>query len=134
MTIALAGCVLRNSEGGILLIHRETESYNHWEIPGGKIEPNETAHTAAIRELQEELGLQVQIERELGRDSFTDNDRQFSYVWWLATTTDKPRITESYLFSEWRYIDMHVLLAGGISLSEGAKAFIGLVKSGKVTL
>lgn len=32
-----------------------------WSIPGGRIEPGETAKTAALRELREETGVQAEL-------------------------------------------------------------------------
>ena len=130
----LAGCIIPDPKGRILLIHRETDSYNHWEIPGGKVEHGETSQAAAKRELLEELNLHVFPKRELGEARFTDKERQFNYVWWLATTGESPQISEPHLFTEWRYFSIDELLVSEISLSEGAKMFIALVKTGKIKL
>jgi 8-oxo-dGTP pyrophosphatase MutT (NUDIX family) len=35
-------------------------------VPGGRLEPGETAAQAAVRELHEETGLEVEVVRELG--------------------------------------------------------------------
>ena len=37
-----------------------------WEIPGGKLEPNETPEQCIVREIREELATEVQAERILG--------------------------------------------------------------------
>ncbi|WP_110654907.1 (deoxy)nucleoside triphosphate pyrophosphohydrolase [Salinicola halimionae] len=37
-----------------------------WEFPGGKVEDGEDAKTAIIREIDEELGLAIEVEGELG--------------------------------------------------------------------
>ena len=50
----------------VLLIQRAYEPYRHaWTLPGGRIEPGETAEQAAGREIREELGLTVETLRPL---------------------------------------------------------------------
>lgn len=38
---------------------------NLWEFPGGKIRRNETAETALVRELREELNIEVSVKKPL---------------------------------------------------------------------
>ena len=54
--------VLFNHKNEVLLASRpNSKSFaGFWEFPGGKIEANETAHDAIIREFFEETGLEVQ--------------------------------------------------------------------------
>lgn len=50
--------------GGALLAARRTAPHplaGLWELPGGKVEPGETAQAAAERELAEELGIRVEV-------------------------------------------------------------------------
>jgi protein-L-isoaspartate(D-aspartate) O-methyltransferase len=132
--IKLAGCVLTDDTGKVLLVHRQTADYDHWEVPGGKIEEGETAQAAAVRELQEELGIEVSIEHDMGTARFIDNSREFEYAWFQATTKDTSRIVEPHLFTEWRYFDPEQLLRGKLSLSKGAETLLGLVQTGDITL
>ena len=58
----LAG-VITDARGRVLLARR-TEGRDLaglWEFPGGKREPDETAEATLVRELREELGIQVEI-------------------------------------------------------------------------
>src|ERR1700730_13645557 len=52
--------ILHNTENEVLIARRPSHKPGggFWEFPGGKIEPNESAVEALVRELYEELGIQ----------------------------------------------------------------------------
>ncbi len=59
--LLVAACALIDTDGRVLLARRpEGKSMaGLWEFPGGKLRPGETPEAALIRELQEELGIDV---------------------------------------------------------------------------
>lgn len=59
--------VLRDALGRVLIARRleHTHQGGLWEFPGGKVEPGETVLQALVRELLEELGVEVQAARPL---------------------------------------------------------------------
>jgi ADP-ribose pyrophosphatase YjhB (NUDIX family) len=50
--------IIRNSRGELLLINRNSKPFG-WCLPGGKINSEESATDAAIREVKEETGLDI---------------------------------------------------------------------------
>lgn len=44
---------------------RPAEAAGRWELPGGKVEPGESADAALVREVAEELGVTIEISRWL---------------------------------------------------------------------
>ena len=64
-TIDVAAAIIQR-EGKILATQRGYgDLAGGWEFPGGKIEPGETPEEALVRELKEELGIDIAIERLL---------------------------------------------------------------------
>ena len=61
MTVLVAAVALIDVDGRVLLARRPPGKAmaGLWEFPGGKIKPDETPEAALIRELKEELGIDV---------------------------------------------------------------------------
>ena len=75
----VAAGILLDSAGRYLLGQRpEGKPYaGYWEVPGGKIEAGETVFTALKRELQEELGIDIEASEEL---TVLEHDYPHAYV------------------------------------------------------
>jgi dATP pyrophosphohydrolase len=54
-----------------LVAHRSPESGGYWHTIAGGVEPGEAFHAAALRELQEETGLEAGELRPLGEFAYT---------------------------------------------------------------
>ena len=54
-----AAACIRDSAGRILLLHRN-EVGGRWSFPGGAMDPGENVADAVVREVREEIGLEVE--------------------------------------------------------------------------
>lgn len=59
--VEVAAAVLQRADGSFLLAQRPADKIwaGYWEFPGGKLEQGESAREALVRELCEELGVEV---------------------------------------------------------------------------
>jgi 8-oxo-dGTP diphosphatase len=102
----LAGCVIVDDFGKMLLLHRNTDDASQWELPGGKVEPDERPEEAALRELQEELGIKVRVVKRLGSAPFEVGERPYHYTWFQAVIEHgEPTVLEPELFDGLDYFE-----------------------------
>ena len=89
-------------DGLILAAHRADHPRDTgWEFPGGKREPGETLAQTAVREIREELGVQVDVESVVPGDPQPIGDR-LELVLVTATTTGQ--VTGSTDHDELRWL------------------------------
>lgn len=129
----LAGCIIQDNEKRILLLHRHTR-HTQWETPGGSVEAGESASAAAIREVQEELGVTVKIIHTLGEGEITLADRPLSYTWFLGVITDGSlHIAEPHVHDDFRYFSWEEI-AQRSDLSPNMVALLSAYQAGTLTL
>ena len=86
---ASGGVVWRRAEGGIelALVHRPR--YDDWSLPKGKLDPGESWEDAALREVEEEIGLRCRLGHELPPTSYRDNKGRAKVVrYWMMEPLD----------------------------------------------
>lgn len=66
--IVVAGAVISGSAVLVAQRRRPPELAGRWELPGGKVAAGETEPEALVRELAEELGIEVAVGERLGDD------------------------------------------------------------------
>lgn len=92
-SIYAAGIIIENQSGEILVLQRHPESIEGgmWCLPGGKLEKDEDALTAAVRELAEETGIIID-QKELVRVHELDvhrDDKVLPFVTFKLKTAER---------------------------------------------
>lgn len=80
-------CVIEHD--GRWLMIRNSYGRGHWTFPGGKVGRGEEPTTAAIREVREEVGIDLDDVRPIG-DYYTTREYKRDTVYCYAATVDSP--------------------------------------------
>ena len=71
---SLAGAVVYAREGEDIYLALVHDIFGRWTLSKGKIEDGESAEETAIREIKEEMGLDISIKDSLGKNEYVAND------------------------------------------------------------
>jgi ADP-ribose pyrophosphatase YjhB (NUDIX family) len=87
--IRCVGALILNPDGDLLLVLRGTEpGRGQWSVPGGKVERDEDDDAAVRREVAEETGLSVTVDRLVGVVERPAPQGTFRIHDYLCTTSD----------------------------------------------
>jgi 8-oxo-dGTP diphosphatase len=80
-----AGAVVQDADGRLLVVRRgRSPAKGRWSLPGGRVEPGERAADAAVREVHEETGLDVEVVSFLGFSEVIADDHHIVILDFLA--------------------------------------------------
>ncbi|NLE40850.1 MAG: NUDIX domain-containing protein [Lentisphaerae bacterium] len=94
--IVVAG-VIHNARRQVLVARRASGQSNAglWEFPGGKREPGETEAECLVREIDEEFGAAIEVERPLKTTVFHAGGHDIKLVAWTARAIEGSGFTPS---------------------------------------
>ena len=92
MWVLGAFAIIFDKQGNVLLCHRR--DMDAWNLPGGGVERGELPTEAVIREVKEETGLEVAIERLLGVYGKADKPDSLVFSFLCRVTGGKLVLTD----------------------------------------
>jgi 8-oxo-dGTP diphosphatase len=111
--IRVVAAVITDSEGRVLACRRAPHKSlaGLWEFPGGKVEPGESDEEALVREIREELGVQIEVGDYLATSVNKAGDLDIELVAFRAKIAEG-QVTRSSDHDEfkWAYKERMVLL------------------------
>lgn len=80
--INVVAAVITNDDWKILIAQRNLKKSQGglWEFPGGKIEKGETKEEAIIREIKEELTIDIKVDKYIGEKIFNYPDKDINLI------------------------------------------------------
>ena len=80
--INVVAAVIKDEKERILITQRNLKKAQGglWEFPGGKIEPNETRENAIVREIKEELDIDIEVKSYLSEKVFNYPEKDINLI------------------------------------------------------
>jgi 8-oxo-dGTP pyrophosphatase MutT (NUDIX family) len=85
---AAGGIVRRREDGGVRIAVVHRTRYDDWSFPKGKLDPGESWEQAALREVEEEIGLRCRLGEELPAAAYQVPDGHKVVRYWLMEPQD----------------------------------------------
>jgi mutator protein MutT len=133
--MVVAGGIIVDALGRVLLLHRATDACTWWETPGGKVDPGEGPREAAIRELGEELGVVASVINDLGWHDLRGSSQSVRYALYLMQIdAGDPRPVERESFDDAQFFTWAQVMAMRDILSPNAQNVVEMLAKGRLQL
>lgn len=103
MIEVVAGLI--SHEGEFLCVQRGLGKHAYtsykFEFPGGKVEPGESHQSALIREIQEELGMEIEVQALLGTITHAYPDFTIRMHGYLCTCESRDLVLHEHIQALW---------------------------------
>lgn len=100
----LAGAVVYAMHDGVMYLALVHDIFGHWTLSKGRIEEGESMETGAVRAIKDEIGLEIVLENELGKNEY------------IATHPEKGKVRKqvSYFLAKSEHSDITLEQKGGL--------------------
>jgi len=111
----LAGAVVYRKENDDFIFALVHDVFGYWTLSKGHLEMEETAEQGAVREIKEEIDLDIKIEKEIGENEYIASDPEKGKIkkivkYFLASTSDKKlKLKESGGLDDANWFEMEEL-------------------------
>ena len=105
---ASGGVVWRRGRAGVEVVVVHRPRYDDWSLPKGKLDTGESWEQAALREVEEEVGLRCRLGAELPPVAYRDHKgREKAVRYWLMEPEDAAApFTPNDEVDEMRWVDV----------------------------
>jgi len=93
-------CAIIRNDGNQILIVQRGENTDHplkWEFPGGKVAPGESEEECVIREIDEELSMEIVICGKLEPVDYDYGHKQIRLIPFVCDTLDELPVLSEHL-------------------------------------
>ena len=102
---AAGGVVWRRAGDTVAIAVAHRPRYDDWSLPKGKLDAGESWEAAALREVEEEIGVRARLGEELDPVSYEDRKGRAKVVrYWLMEPEDETAFTPNDEVDELRWL------------------------------
>lgn len=94
-TIRVVAAIIKQDNKILATQRGYGEFKDFWEFPGGKIETGETKQQALLREIKEELGMEIEVGKQMDTVEFDYPQFHLTmYCFWCTIKSGNPTLKE----------------------------------------